>query len=81
VRLAPTATFAPAFDNAKAVTYPMPLLAPVTMATLSFIMIQFGSDHCFMFLQKLYGLLDNKTKCYHAEGQLRVLWRRDGTAV
>jgi hypothetical protein len=37
VRLAPTATFAPAFDSAKAVAYPIPLLAPVIIAILSFI--------------------------------------------
>ncbi len=35
--LAPIATFAPAFDSAKAVAYPMPLLAPVIIATLSLI--------------------------------------------
>jgi hypothetical protein len=34
VRLAPTATLAPAFDKAKDVEYPIPLLAPVTIATL-----------------------------------------------
>jgi len=34
MRLAPTATLIPAFDNAREVAYPIPLLAPVTIATL-----------------------------------------------
>jgi hypothetical protein len=35
--LAPIATLAPAFDSANAVANPIPLLAPVIIATLSFI--------------------------------------------
>jgi len=34
-----------------------------------------------MFLQKLYGLLDNKTKCDHGKGQLCVLWQRNRVTV
>jgi hypothetical protein len=34
VRRAPIATFAPAFDSANAVAKPIPLLAPVIIATL-----------------------------------------------
>ena len=37
VRRAPMATLAPALERASAVASPIPLLAPVTMATLSFI--------------------------------------------
>ena len=36
VRLAPTATLIPAFDNASEIAYPIPLLAPVTIATSLF---------------------------------------------
>ncbi len=39
VRRAPIATFAPAFESASAVASPIPLLAPVTTATLSLIIL------------------------------------------
>jgi len=34
-----------------------------------------------MFLQKLYGLLDNKTKGGHEKSQLCVLWQRNRVTV
>src|SRR6476659_9456304 len=53
VRLAPTATLIPVFDNASEIAYPIPLLAPVTIATSLFsnvlITCQYDLSKCVYF--------------------------------
>ncbi len=54
VRRAPKASFAPAFERARAVAYPMPLLAPVTIATLSFIISEIYSQKLVLNIVKMF---------------------------